>query len=1095
MFSWRSGLRMAVAVGLLAVGVGEAQEPPGQERPRPADGAALHDGYESGRTSWQQEYTDATVRLLAHERSDRAVHGGKLSERFVFEATAGTRFFVSEALPKVPVTEDLALSLYVRCNQSGAQVFGWVVLPEDIDPETKAPSYLMIPGTVFNRPDRWQKLELAEMLPVIEEQARVLRAASRRPVSLKGAYLARVVVNLLGGQGRTDIFLDDLQVGPVSPDLAADWEAGRSPDREGAKPGAAGRAEADRLPGTKGPARSALPPLKFERGVLSKLDSARRYTPWLPVAIDAPGANPVELRRAAFDVLVTDEAPDRRSIQTAVDRGMYLMPRLMGTTQEGGVEHALRAMADFPIPGAVLLWSLGDHLGAGREVAARRREVEAVRDVLSAIHDSSDDLRLATATVDGEFRLYARSPANLDILGFDLPIWGRAMSMSDGLQYAIQRKQLTARANPEAMFWGWIPASTPEVFTRNVWGADAVPGWGRPRVLPEQLRLMTYVALASGCRGLTFVGDADLTRPEGEALLLEMSFLNAEIDLLEDILAANTKTIADYKVYDPDPAERPATANVNQKRMPVIKEADGKPGLHTAGVPLPGHTGSLLLVADLAPDAQYQPPQMAYHDLVLRPMLPVGVHVLEISPGGARFIEQIERVPGGTQITLPDFGTTTAVLCTTDLELCERIRRHVRSIQAPAAGMAIRQAEVTLAAVREIHQRLKDDGHLINTEEDLKKRRKRGIESPPADADKLVEKVEEYIKNARNAQMNQDYNAAWIQARLAGRPLRYLMFAYYSQGMAELRKVVEESFNGPKVEYPEGQIRPYPKSPVLITPVGCPPAISFSTLPQMHIWKDWAAEPQGYRFGPNLIPSGSFDDPSAIQSAGWMDVSHQYDRVVKKFKVPRRVARKAAVPKADRPNKPRPATSKKDIRYADEEIDPNDHILHLSVTSEDPKAIDKNHPFFDFPAAAIRSPSIRVGANNLIRISVLVLRPMVSPPGKGGVIIRDSIGGEALQFRTSDPMIEFTRVVLYRKAPADGTFHVTLGLAGYGDVYFDDFRVQVIEADDGRRVEPDRGGGLVRRPRPAASTPAPALPDPRVPASTAGRIPATSRPR
>ncbi len=1095
MFSWRSGFGLAVAVGALAVGVWAAQEPAGRERSRPANGAALHDGYETGRTSWQQEYTDATVRLLVHERSDRAAHGGKLSERFVFEATAGTRFFVSEAMPKVPVTEDLGLSLYVRCNQSGAQIFGWVVLPEDIDPETKAPSYLMVPGTVFSRPDRWQKLELAEMLPTIEEQARVLRAASRRPVSLKGAYLARVVVNLLGGQGRTDIFLDDLEVGPVPPGLAAEWEAGRSPDRAGAKPGAAGRAEADRLPGPKGPARTDLPHLKFERGVLSKLDPARRYTPWLPVAIDAPGASPVELRRAAFDVLVTDEAPDPRSIQTAVDRGMYLMPRLQGTTQEGGAERALRVMADFPLPGAVLLWSIGDHLGAGRELAARRREVEAARDVLSAIHDSSDDLRLATATVDDEFRLYARSPANLDVIGFDLPIWGRSMSLSDGLQYAIQRKQLTARANPEALFWGWIPASASAIFTRNVWGADAVPGWGRPRVLPEQLRLMTYVALAAGCRGLTFVGDADLTRPEGEALLLEMSFLNAEVDLLEDILAGNTKTIADYKVYDPDPAERPATANVMQKRMPVIKEPDGKPGLYTAAVPLPGDSGSLILVADLAADAQFQPPQMAYHDLVLNPMLPVGVHVLEISPGGARFIEGVDRVPGGTRITLPDFGTSTILLCTTDMALVERVRRHVRSIQAPAAGMAIRQAEVTLAAVREIHQRLKDDGHLITNEEDLKKRRKRGIESPPTDADNLIAKVEGYIKNARNAQMNQDYNAAWLQARLAGRPLRSLMFAYYTQGMAELRKVVEESFNGPKVEYPDGAIRPYPNAPVLVTAVGCPPAVSFSTLPQMHIWKDWAGEPQGYRFGPNLVPSGSFDDPQAIQSAGWMDVSHQYDRVVKKTKVPRRVARKAFVPKAERANKPRAASSKKDIRYADEVIDPDDHILHLNVSSEDPKEIDKNHPFFDFPAAAIRSPSVRVGANNLIRISVLVLRPMVSQPGKGGVIISDSIGGEALQFRTSDPMIEFTRVVLYRKAPADGTFHVTLGLAGYGDVYFDDFRVQVIEADDGRRVEPDRGSDLVRRPRPAASTPAPGRPDPRVPASTAGRIPAASRPR
>ena len=44
---------------------------------------------------------------------------------------------------------------------------------------------------------------------------------------------------------------------------------------------------------------------------------------------------------------------------------------------------------------------------------------------------------------------------------------------------------------------------------------------------------MTYLALSAGYRGLTVLGDADLTRPAGKVLLHEMSFLNAEIDLAE----------------------------------------------------------------------------------------------------------------------------------------------------------------------------------------------------------------------------------------------------------------------------------------------------------------------------------------------------------------------------------------------------------------------------------------------------------------------------------------------------------------------------------------------------------------------------------
>ena len=60
------------------------------------------------------------------------------------------------------------------------------------------------------------------------------------------------------------------------------------------------------------------------------------------------------------------------------------------------------------------------------------------------------------------------------------------------------------------------------------------------------------------------------------------------------------------------------------------------------------------------------------------------------------------------------------------------------------------------------------------------------------------------------------------------------------------------------------------------------------------------------------------------------------------------------------------------------------------------------------------------------------------------MIVRDSIGGETLQFRTTDPIPELSRVVLYRRVPTDGELSVTLGLAGYGDVFFDDLKIEPV---------------------------------------------------
>ena len=1032
-----------------------------------AGAVTLKDGFETPQPAWEREYTDTTVRLLAHDRSNRAAHGGHLSEHFHFEAGIGSQFFVSYALPRVPVTPGLSLSLYVRSNKQGVQLFAKVMLPSDIDPATKAPSYVLLPGTVFSRVDRWENLELIEMLPAIEQQARVLRTTTRRPVQLEGAYLDRVVVNIMGGAGETEVFLDDLAVAPVPRELAAD----RSRAVDAAKTAPSGR-KGRTVPND---GDSTLPAIRLSRNLLEKLRRDRRYAGWFPTAIEAPGADITLLRGAGCDVLVTDANPNPKAIRSAVEGGFFLLPRLDGA---GGARKVLDQMAAYPEPQAVVAWHIGDHLGRHREQAARKQELDDVRDILTAMRALEDeDPHRSTATVDGEHRLYARSPSNLDIMGIQPPVWGTSQSLQDGYAYLVQRRNLTVKSNPEALFWAWLPATAPPGVVRNIWGEDTPPDWGIPPVQPEQLRLLTYMALSAGYRGLTFIGDADLTRPVGEPLLIEMSFLNAEIDLCEQILARNLKQISPYEILDPDPLDRPTIANANQKRMPKVAERVAKPGLLAAPISLDNNRGVLMLVTDFAGGAQWQPPQMAYRDLTITPALPQGAQIMEISPGDARFVERKsdDRVPGGTRITLPDFGTSTILLCTSDIALCRQIQEYVQRIRPRAIALAIRQAEIQYNAVSEVHERLKADGHGIRNEKDLKQRIKVGIEIKPPDAEDLLAESDKFLKNARAARDSEDYPRAWSEARRSSRPLRLVMFGYWQQALAELQETVTLKFNPKPPKLPPGTPKPYPPPPVLVTAISCPPGISFYTLPQLFIWKDWIEGQPGYRFGANRVPSGSFDAPDTLTESGWTDVSFQNDKIVHEI---------STAPRKE-PTAPKPpekkARGKNDEVFEDEVIADSDRAIKMSVAWKNQEEFDTmGTPFLDFPLAAIRSPSIRVQANNLIQISVLVKRSVLAGPGLGGVIIRDSIGGEQFQYRNSDPIPGYSRVVLYRKAPADGTFHVTLGLAGYGEVFFDDFRVQVVEEDPRyRHSDPN----LVQDPR--RRTPTPSLPSPRMPAESA----------
>jgi hypothetical protein len=1028
----------------------------------------LRDGFETPEPVWQREYTDTTVKLQSQERSERAAHGGRLSERFQFEAGNGSQFFVSYATPKIPVSDDLSVSLYVRSNRSGVRIFARVVLPADIDPDTKAPSYVLVPGTMFSQTDRWERLELVQMMPTIERQARVLRSSTRRKVPLEGAYLERVVVNLLGAPGQAEVFLDDLEIRPVALKLLADWNKPTEPAKVAVAPkgGAAG---------SEG-ARATNKAVSLERNRLQRLQNVEggvRYQAWFPTAIDAPGADVARLRRANFDILIDDVRSDPARLRSAVQRGFLLMPRLRDSTSGAGTQSLLDQIDRYPEKQAVAFWHIGDQLGRSRELTARHEELTRLRASVAAIRAPRDaDSHPVTATVEGELALFARAPTGLDMIGIQPRIWGSSQGFLESYSYLIQRRSLTVRSNLEGLFWAWIPAATPPGVVRNIWGDDTPSGSSTPPIQPEQLRLMTYLALSAGYRGLAFLGDADLTRAAGKALLIEMSFLNLEIDLCEEILAQNVEPIPLYFVYDPDPPVIPPNPT-NQRRPKQVKELDPRPGMRAASVALRDRKGALLLVGDYADGAQFQPPQLAAHNIAITPVLPEGSHAFEISPGDVKVLEP-RRVPGGTRFTLDEFGVTTMVLCTTDLSLYQRIDALVRAVRPQAVPMAIEQAELMFKTVREIHQRLEADGHGIRSEEDLKRRRQAGIEGRPRDADDLLRETEEFIKKAREAYERDDYAAAWADARRATRPLRILMHGHWIQACGALG-VAAEKINPKRPKPVPGGPKPPTDPPLLVTPISAPPCISFYTLPEHYIWVDWIAGKMGYGFGRNRLPSGNFNDPDALSNSGWVNVGYQYDGLVAKI---------STVPISDT----NPDHSGLDLSALDRSS--SNRVIKMVVAPEHPEELDSAQPYLDFPVAAIRTPPISVEANNLVRISVLVKRPYQSPWGMGGVIVRDSIGGEQFQFRTANPIPSFSRVVLFRKAPAAGTFSVILGLAGYGEAYFDDLRVEVIEATS-RAIEPNIAQGR----RPSELPGQPDLPDPRVPASASRPLEGRSQPR
>ena len=980
--------------------------------------AVIRDGFEGPTPVWRREESDAPIEIFTHERTKRVARDGVQSEFFEFKAGIGGGLYYSYALPRIPVTDALTIALDVRSNRVGMQFLARVVLPADVDPDSGQPSFVLIPGSSYEGVERWQKIELNDMIPAIERQARVLRVASKRKVSLDGAYLERLVVNVYGGEGQTEVYLDRLVIGPVPPDLA-DAHA-RQLRGEPAGP----------IAGESAPLARTVPdgnqptPAPRERnfpGAAERIKFDRnRFTldgyPWFPTMIRGFDADPTLIRQLGANVAVVPVDANEEYLDTAIQSGLFLLPELGGTSDADPLtglfktrpidpDRLVAAASNFARKEHVFAWSLGNNLGEDLDMAGRRLQNRRVREAITAFHQvKPGGSPFTTGTVLGMLPEYSRIPENLDMIGIPAMTWATSRGPIEPLRYLEQRRLLTARSNVDALIWSEIDVTAPPIYKRMIWGMDRPPEGGIPRVQPEQIRLATYTALAAGCRALSFRADGDLSQGPGRMNSIELAFLNEEIDLLEPILADPDRSVTMLPVYMPEPVPAPPVTFLQQNtstasQTPTVKEQPPNGTLKAAAIPTKDRRGTLLMVSDYSRYSQYQPPQAAVNKLRLRVPAANDAIAYLISPGGVKPLNSI-RVPGGHDITLDDFGLTAIVLMTTNAELKDQIELAVNRIRPFAISLAIEQAQIQRAWVAEIDYQLRLDGH------------------PQRDWADLIATADKLIKSARDALEREDYPTAWDEARRVARPLRILMREHFMAAYEAIVEILNDQNLpcGPEI-YP-GQKRPQPQ---VVGSIVAAPLASFNTLPQAWQWHDWI---RTGRLGRNVLPSGEFDFKSKddLLDAGWTSEGYETDDVDAQI-----VLVKGGM-------------------SLNHQESADGSFLSLRPSPRKGLRIDAIVPFADHPVVAVRSPGVPVRAGEMYRISVMANMTNSTVPGNGGLIVRDSIGGERFQYRTPHGLTDqWFQVVYYRRIPADGELSVTLGLAAIsGTAAFDDLRIEPI---------------------------------------------------
>ena len=273
-------------------------------------------------------------------------------------------------------------------------------------------------------------------------------------MSLKGAYLERLVVNLMGAPA-----LRGLPGRPVDHSCGG-RHRGRVVDAGAGK--TSQRKQGSAIPGAASQ-RSSLPTVKLDLNRLRRFNKDdRRYHDWLPTAIDAPGADVVMLRQYGFDLLADDHAADPERLKTAVDKGFLLMPKLSGIKAGADPEEIIKQISAYPYKDQVAFWMLGEGLGRKRELKTRDAELTRTRKLIEQMRLLPDEYsHLTTAMVDGDLPLFARAPGNLDTIGIQPLLWASGQDLMESMAFLNQRRRLTALSKLGALLLGVDPGLGP----------------------------------------------------------------------------------------------------------------------------------------------------------------------------------------------------------------------------------------------------------------------------------------------------------------------------------------------------------------------------------------------------------------------------------------------------------------------------------------------------------------------------------------------------------------------------------------------------------------------------------------------------------
>lgn len=706
-----------------------------------------YESFEGPDPSWKVVASDGHVTVRGHQRTDQVAHTGRKSEWIQIWGNNATYVFAEHPIGKARVIDDLRLRLWLRADRPGIELRARITLPASIDPRTQRPLTAILVGGSYRNVGRWQELRLEDLPTLLSRELRVLRTQFGPHVSAQGAYLDGLILNIYGGPGVTNVWIDDLDVSgyvPVtdvntvpetlaatprpptfatsvspSPPIASDVMGGARPaDLLLAGSTQTGQ-DAAAWPGPTTASGNRRVELS---GSVLLVDNR----PFFPRAIQYRG-EPLELlRQLGFNTLWLDQVPSAELLAEARRSELWIVCPPPPELRVDGADDPAAVMPFDTRYDRVLYWNLGLNLDEEQLPVIRRRSQQlrmadrAGRPLIC--HARSQLLAYSRAA---DTLLLDRQPLGT---GFELPQYGNW----------IRRQPRLAR--PGTPVWTTIQTQLPAEVVAQMRLVDPTEA-EHIGVQPEQIRLLVYQSVAAGSRGLLVLSDRPLSSedPQTRQRAATLELLNLELQLVEPWAAGGTL-------------------------VTFVETGDPQVG----GALLRAERARLLMPLWAAPAAQFVPGQSAANLLQFTvPGLPESTLAYQLIPGQARPLRH-KRVTGGTRITLDEFGLTDLVLLAHDPSI-------VAAMMQRSTAIGRRAAELHLSLATAKYQRV---GAALP---------KFAARSPmPAEVNSWLLSAQSSLRRAEQQRAGRNYADSYIESARAMRALRLVERGIWERAVADL---------------------------------------------------------------------------------------------------------------------------------------------------------------------------------------------------------------------------------------------------------------------------------------------------------------------